>query len=192
MSDNLLKKEFKSRDVQRMRNIITKNHGGKTGVQIGYTTEYIERKEGDIWEVDGKQWTIKNGIKQTTTKLDGIRKRINMPLTCPKCKQAMTNRLDKVMYPIHTTCFDCIVTHETELKRLGKFEEYQLNINKQGLSYHLKEMESVLLELLMTTSGESFVTEAGDIEEWKGKSMNNQFIQDIQEYIQKIKDTLNS
>jgi hypothetical protein len=192
MSDNLLKREFKTRDVQRMRNIITKKAGDKTGVQIGYTTEYIERKEGDIWEVDGKQWTIKNGIKQTTTKLDGIRKRINMPLTCPKCKQAMTNRLDKVMYPIHTTCFDCVVTYETELKRLGKFEDYQINMHKQGLLYHLKEMESVLLELLMNNSGESFVTEAGDIEEWKGKSMDNQFIQDVQEYIQKIKDTLNS
>jgi hypothetical protein len=192
MSDNLLKKEFKTRDVQRMRNIITKKSGDKTGVQIGYTAEYVERKEGDVWEVDGKQWTIKNGIKQTTTKLDGIRKRINMPLTCPKCKQAMTNRLDKVMYPIHSTCFDCVVTYETELKRLGKFEEYQLNMNKQGLSYHLKEMESVLLELLMNNSGEQYVTEAGDIEEWKGKSLDNQFIKDIQEYIQKIKDTLNS
>ena len=102
MSDNMLKKEFRTRDVQRMRNILTKNAGDKTTSQIGYTREYIERKEGDVWEVDGKQWTIKNGIKQTTTKLDGIRKRITMPLTCPKCKQAMTNRLDKVMYPIHS------------------------------------------------------------------------------------------
>ena len=30
MSDNLLKKEFKTRDVQRMRNIITKKSGDKT------------------------------------------------------------------------------------------------------------------------------------------------------------------
>jgi len=190
----MLKKEFRSRDVQRMRNIITKNHGDRTGVQIGYTPEHIEHKEGDVWEVDGKQWTIKNGLKQTTTKLDGIRKRISMPLTCPKCKQAMTNRLDKVMYPIHNVCFDCTIKHETKLKLEGKFEEYQLNINKQGLVYHLKEMENALLEVLMMTSGgESFITEAGDIEEWKNNDSGKlELVTGMQEYIQKIKDTLNS
>lgn len=193
MSDNLLKREFRSRDVQRMRNIITKKSGDKTGVQVGYTPEYIERKEGDIWEVDGKQWTIKNGIKQTTTKLDGIRKRVTMPLTCPKCKQAMTNRLDKVMYPIHSVCFDCTIKHETKLKIEGKFEEYQMNMNKQSLSYHLKEMENALLELLMSSSEESFVTEGGDIETWKNNNSSTKLlIEGIQEYIQKIKDTLNS
>jgi len=189
----MLKKEFRSRDVQRMRNIITKKHGDKTGVQVGYTPEYIERKEGDVWEVDGKQWTIKNGIKQTTTRLDGIRKRITMPLNCPKCKQAMTNRLDKVMYPIHSVCFDCTVKHETQLKVEGKFEEYQINMNKQSLTYHLKEMENVLLELLMSSSEESFVTEGGDIETWKNNNNSTKvLIEGIQEYIQKLKDTLNS
>jgi hypothetical protein len=193
MSDNMLKKEFRSRDVQRMRNIITKNHGDRTGVQVGYTPEYIERKEGDIWEVDGKQWTIKNGIKQTTTKLDGIRKRVTMPLTCPNCKQAMINRLDKVMYPIHSICFDCVIKHETKLKIEGKFEEYQINMNKQSLAYHLKEMENALLELLMSNSEESFVTEAGDIETWKNNNTSTKLlIEGIQEYIQKIKDILNS
>jgi len=50
-------------------------------------------------------------------------------------------------------------------------------------------MEGVLLELLMNNS-EQFVTENGEIEEWKGKGLNNQFVQDIQEYIQKLKDAI--
>jgi hypothetical protein len=116
-----------------------------------------------------------------------------MPLTCPKCKQAMTNRLDKVMYPIHSVCFDCTIKHETKLKIEGKFEEYQMNMNKQSLSYHLKEMENALLELLMSSSEESFVTEGGDIETWKNNNSSTKLlIEGIQEYIQKIKDTLNS
>jgi hypothetical protein len=53
-------------------------------------------------------------------------------------------------------------------------------------------MENVLLELLMNQSGESYVTEDGDIEEWKGKSLDNQFVKDIQEYIQKLKDAISS
>ena len=194
MSDNMLQREFRGRDVQRMRNIITKDYGAKTGTQIGYTKEYVERKEGDVWEENGKQWTIKNSIKMTVTKLDNIRKTAQLPLTCPTCHKPMTlSKLNKVMYPIHKQCSDCVIKYETELKRLGKFEEYQNNINKQSIVYHIKEMENILLELAMEQSDESFVTEAGDIETWKGKGLDKQkIIQDIQEYIQKLKDVVNS
>jgi len=39
MNENNLKKEFSKRDIQRMRNIITGNAGGSTGVQSGYTKQ---------------------------------------------------------------------------------------------------------------------------------------------------------
>ena len=191
MSDNLLKKEFRTRDVQRMRNIITKKAGDKTGVQIGYTADYVERKEGDVWEERGKKWTIKNGLKQTVTRFDAIKKKIFTPITCPKCSRPMSKgHIDKYMFSIHKTCSDCVFEHETKLKHEGKYHEYERDMIKQGIVYHIKEMENVLLELLMGQSGEQYVTEAGDIEEWKGKSLDNQFIQDIQEYIQKLKDVV--
>ena len=193
MSDNLLKKEFKTRDVQRMRNIISKKAGNKTGVQVGYTADYVERKEGDVWEERGKKWTIKNGIKQTVTRFDAIKKQIFTPITCPNCNKPMTKgHFDKYMFKIHQKCSDCVIDYETKLKVRGEYKEYEQNMIKQGVAYHIKEMENVLLELLMGQSGESYVTEAGDIEEWKGKSLDNQFIQDIQEYIQKLKDAMNA
>ena len=194
MSENILKKEFtKSSDVQRMRNLITKRYSDKTSTQIGYTKIDVEHKEGDIWEENGKHWTIKNGIKQTLTKLDTIRKKILIPLLCPKCSKTMKNKLDDVMYPIHNMCFDCVISYETELKRLGKFEEYQNNINKNGLKIHLQETENILLELMMDNDKGSFITENGDIEAWNSNnSFKEMLIKDMQEYIQKIKDTLNS
>lgn len=194
MSDNMLKREFKTRDVQRMRNILTKDYGAKTGVQIGYNKGYVERKEGDVWQENNKTWTIKNGIKMTVTKLDNVKKALQMPLTCPNCYQPMNKgRLDKLMYSIHKQCSDCVIKYETKLKIEGKFEEYQKTINNQGIAYHIKEMENVLLELALNQSDESFVTEAGDIETWKGKGVDTQqIIQDIQEYIQKLKDVISS
>ena len=194
MSDNMLKHEFKTRDVQRMRNILTKDYGAKTGVQIGYNKGYVERKEGDVWQENNKTWTIKNGIKMTVTKLDNVKKALQMPLTCPNCNQPMNKgRLDKLMYSIHKQCSDCVIKYETKLKIEGKFEEYQKTINNQGIAYHIKEMENVLLELALNQSDESFVTEAGDIETWKGKGVDTQqIIQDIQEYIQKLKDVISS
>lgn len=191
MSDNILKKEFNRRDVTRMRNIITKDYNNKTNIQVGYNKEYIEHKEGDVWEERGKKWTIINGIKQTVTRLDNLKKSIFIPLVCEKCKSPMDNKLDKYMYPIHQMCFNCVVDSETKLKLEGKFEYYILNIKKQGIIYHIQEMENILLELLLEQSGESFVTEEGDIEFWKGKVSNQQYIKDIQEYINKLKSTIN-
>jgi len=191
MSDNLLKKEFKTRDVQRMRNILTKNTSDKTGTQVGYTKAYEDHKEGDVWEERGKKWTIKNGIKQTVTRFDNIKKKIFAPITCPNCNKPMTKgQLDKYMFSIHQKCSDCVIEYETKLKVKGEYKEYEREMIKKGVEYHIKEMEGVLLELLMNNS-EQFVTENGEIEEWKGKGLNNQFVQDIQEYIQKLKDALN-
>lgn len=194
MSDNMLKREFKTRDVQRMRNIITKDYGAKTGTQVGYNKGYIERKEGDVWEENKKTWTIKNGIKMTVTKLDKVKQVLQMPLTCPSCHKPMNKgRIDKYMYSIHQKCSDCVFDYETKLKARGEWKEYQQNMIKKGVQYHIKEMENVLLELVMDQSDESFVTEAGDIETWKGKGIDKQkMVEDIQEYIKKLKDVVNS
>lgn len=191
-NESLLKKEFKERDVQRLRNLVSKNYTDKTVTQIGYTKEQVEHKEGDIWEENNKTWTIKNGIKMTITKLDLVKNTLQMPLTCPECKCSMNKGyLDKHMYSVHKKCSDCVIKYETELKRLGKFEEYQKNILSRGVEIHIKEMEDILLELSLGINHDTFVTENGDIEEWKGKGINEQeIINDIQEYIQKLKNSI--
>jgi 23S rRNA-/tRNA-specific pseudouridylate synthase len=73
MSESMLQREFKGKDVQRMRNIITKDYTAKTATQIGYSKTQIDHKEGDVWEENNKQWTIKNGIKQTVTRFDKLK-----------------------------------------------------------------------------------------------------------------------
>jgi len=190
MSDNVLKREFKERDVQRMRNIITKDYTAKTVTQVGYSKAQIEHKEGDVWDENGKKWTIKNGIKQTVTRFDKLKESINLPLTCPKCGKAMKNHnLNKKMWPLHKMCFDCVVVMETELKRTGQYEEYVRNLTTRGVKTYITELESALLELALEDSNEEFVTEQGDVEKWAGKGIDKQKLaEEIQEYIQKLKD----
>lgn len=190
MSDNMLKREFKDRDVQRMRNIITKDYTAKTVTQVGYTKSQVEHKEGDVWEEKGKKWTIKNGIKQTVTRFDKLKQAINLPLTCPKCSKAMKNHtLNKKMWPLHKMCFDCVVEMETELKRTGQYEEYVRGLTTRGVKTYIEELEEALLELALEDTNEGFVTEQGDIEKWAGKGIDKQKLtQEIQEYIQKLKD----
>jgi uncharacterized protein (UPF0128 family) len=77
----MLKKEFKRKDVERVRNLIKGNVDDSAELQVGYTTKKEDHKEGDIWEEGGKEWTIKDGIKQTYTKLDKVKKEAILPET---------------------------------------------------------------------------------------------------------------
>ena len=192
MEESKLQREFNQRDVQRMRNIITKDYNAKTTTQIGYTKAQAERKEGDVWEEGGKQWTLKNGIKQTVTRFDELKKVISLPLACPKCSKAMqSTTLNKKMWPIHKMCFDCVLDMETELKRTGQYEQYVLDIVSKGAKNYIKDLEDALIDLVSQTN-EGFVTEAGDIEKWAGKGVDtDKMTKEIQEHIQKLKDHVN-
>ena len=193
MEESKLQREFKERDVQRMRNIIKKDYNAKTTTQVGYSKAYIDRKEGDVWEEDGKKWILKNGIKQTVTRFDSLKKAINLPISCPNCSKGMkTTTLNKKMWPIHKMCFDCVITMETELKRTGGYEEYVRNITNRGVKTYIKDLEDALLDMA-SESNESFVTEAGDIEKWGGNGLDNKKLtEDLQEYIEKLKDHIAS
>ena len=193
MAESKLQREFRERDVQRMRNIITKDYSAKTQSQVGYSKEYIERNEGDIWEENNKTWTIKNGIKMTVSKLDDIKKILQLPLICPKCSKHMKNfELNKKMYSIHKMCFDCVIEFETKLKMLGTYKEYERNIIDKGLDVYIKELEDFLLELALNDNNESFVTEAGDIEKWSGGNIDKKTIMnDLIEYINSLKEHVN-
>jgi hypothetical protein len=190
MSESKLQREFRERDVQRMRNLITKDYSAKTQSQVGYSKEYIERNEGDIWEENNKTWTIKNGIKMTVSKLDDIKKILQLPLVCPKCNKHMKNfELNRKMYSIHKMCFDCVIEFETKLKVEGTYKEYERNLMKKGLDVYIKELEDFMLELALNSNEESFITEAGDIEKWSGGNIDKQtIINDLAEYINSLKE----
>lgn len=167
MSDNVLKKEFSRKDVNRMRNIITGKTGDKTQTMAGWEKKNEDHEEGDIWEEAGRTWTIKGGIKQTVTKLDAIKKIAIIPLCCPKCNKPMKlDNLNKKMYSIHGNCFDCTIEMEHELRKQGRFEEYeksQQTANKDSL---LSDIEAVIDSWY--TEKDSYVTEGGDVESWEG------------------------
>jgi hypothetical protein len=181
-----LKKEFKPRDVQRMRNLITGKTGDKTQLQAGWERHSDQHKEGDVWEENGKKWTIKNGIKQTQTKLDEIKKLIVMPLTCPNCGKLMKIDIyNKKMWAIHQKCFDCVIKMESEIKRLGKWEEYEsgvMNTNKDAM---LDDLEMALENWV--DEKDTFVSESGEVEKWGGGDKTTVYKQ-VKEEIAKLRE----
>lgn len=165
--ENTLKKEFNPRDVQRMRNIITGKTGDRTQIQTGWEKNNQDHKEGDVWEENGKTWTIKNGIKMTVTKLDKVKELVLMPLCCPECNNVMKiNDYNKKMWGIHRKCFDCVIKMESEIKRLGKWDEYCADIMNRNKNAELDDLEAALEQWV--DESDSFVSEQGEVEKWGG------------------------
>jgi hypothetical protein len=187
MGESLLKKEFKSKDVNRARNLISKDFSGKTVDGIGYTKTQIAYKEGDIWEESGRTWTIKNGIKQNITKLDSAKKALQVPLACPKCGGPMKHHLAQKMYKIHKMCFDCVVDYEAELRKAGLYASYEKNMMQGSMKAFARDVEQWVLDTLSTT--DTFVTEQGDVEDWNSnnETFKKQLNHNLQEYLKHLK-----
>jgi len=191
----MLKKEFKRKDVERMRNLIKGKSGASSELQVGYTAKKEDYQEGDIWEEGNKKWTIKDGIKQTYTKLDEVKKEAILPLFCPSCKSLMKKRNDSKMYKIHKMCFDCVIDMEAKLKNEGKFEEYERNMIAKNAENYIDDLEQYLLEAI-NTSNTQYVSERGEVERWKGGINKEEFTEQMTEnftkYRKQIEDYKNN
>ncbi len=173
-----LKREFQRKDVNRLRNLIQGKTGEATGTQLGYTKKQVEHKEGDVWTEGKKTWTIKNGIKQTVSKLDAIKKEVFIPLCCPKCNKVIKSRLSKDNYRVHKKCHDCVIEYEHKLRIRGQYDDYKKLLKAKNDLTILDEMESYLLGAVNATN-EGFVSEQGEVERWVGGIDKEKITKDI-------------
>lgn len=187
MNESKLKKEFKESDVQRVRNIVNKDFSSKTKNQTGYQKKYLTHSEGDVWEESGKTWTIKNGLKQNVTKLDNFKKSIRIPLVCPKCEGSMKHHLAKKMYKIHGFCFDCTINMEAELRKAGLYESYEKKMMQGNMKTFAKDIEQWVMDYVFREN--TFVTEQGDVEDWKSNSKHDEkILSNLKSYLGHLKE----
>jgi hypothetical protein len=186
----MLNKEFKRKDVERMRNLIKGKSGESSETQVGYTSKKVNYKEGDIWEEGGKKWIIKDGIKQTYTKLDKIKKEAILPLFCPNCGTLMKHRNDTKMYKLHKKCFNCVVEMEHKLRMEDKYDEYEQNIMVNNAKDMIEDYETYLLEKI-NTSNNQYVSETGEVERWKGGQNKEKLTKEVKEAVAEFKEKLN-
>lgn len=81
-----------------------------------------KHEEGEVWEdSNGKEWTIKNGIRQS------IRRHQNavMPWWCPRCGMSLNHKLHEKFYRIRGACHDCVVSYEGKMRVDGVWEIYE-------------------------------------------------------------------
>ena len=78
---------------------------------------------------------------------------------------------------------------EDELKRTGKFEEYRREIMNNEIDNKIVDFKA-WVEDKMSESNNQYVSEAGDVENWKGK-INKEKVQEnvdaVVEYLEGLK-----
>jgi hypothetical protein len=189
MADNVLKKEFQKRDVERLRNLVKGKSGDRTTMGIGYSGEEQQsHKEGDIWEERGKTWTIRDGIKENVTKLDKI-KQVAIPLFCPKCKQVMDKQLDPFYFKAYNECLDCRTKTETQMKIAGTWKDYTDQTFNTEIDQQIQEYKNWFSNILSDTAN-GFVSENGEVQKWVGgidKEKAQQSLDDVIKYLNSLK-----
>jgi hypothetical protein len=189
MQDSVLKKEFKKKDVTRIRNLVKKNFNTSISIQAGYNKDFIEYKEGDIWEENNKTWTIRNGVRTSISKLQKFKEKYNTPLSCPCCGDAMKAGIDEKMWRLFEKCHKCVASYETQLRIEGKYESYSQNTIVFNKISQLKEAEAQLFELL--NSGVSgFVNENGTIDIWDNNINKEKIQTELLDKITQLRKTL--
>ena len=189
MSDNVLKKQFQKRDVERLRNLVKGKYGDRTTVGIGYNGEEIgDHKEGDIWEEKGRTWTIRDGIKENVTKLDKFKKAA-VPLFCPNCKQVMDKQLDSFYFKSYGECLDCRTVTETQMKIKGEWEDYTNQTFNAEIDQQIQEYKSYF-ESILSEGNQNYVSENGEIQKWVGginKERAQESLDEVIKYLESLK-----
>ena len=137
-------------------------------VGSGYEKVKQKHTEGETWIEDGRTWTIKNGLRQNVTKLDGAKKLAQTPLTCPKCSGSM----------------------KAGLRRAGLYQEYE----KQMMQGNMQGWAEGLQQWMIEQLGESisFVTEDGTVEDWGNNPARQkaEIIKNVNQYLDHLKKHL--
>jgi hypothetical protein len=190
--ESMLNKEFTEREVQRMRNLITKKHGDKTQVSAGYESR-MARKEGDIWEANGKTWTISGGIKKSIPKLSKFKKEAIMPLTCSKCNDVLSRNSDyvKQIYKLMGHCPKCQAKYESDLKIAGTFDNYAKEMHIKN-HLHLVDDAEKGFEDFIQNGFEKYMSELGETEDWIGNSISPEQIKEVKEYFKSQREKINT
>jgi hypothetical protein len=80
-----------------------------------------------------------------------------------------------------------MVEYETELRKLGLWEEYEKKIHNEGIDNFINDFQ-MWVEESIKDNNQSYVTEQGDIEKWDSNLNIDKINQNMEESIKYLKN----
>lgn len=197
----------KLQNIKAVQQMLDGTHKFQTKKTVGFSDAEKKSKQseyhivGDIWEetdANGNVYVVeqRDGFRIRKTKNSDIFQSVRDELQAfPNCRKDTctcvgTHHLDQKMRKIHGMCFDCVIDMEHELKKSGKFEEYEQNKIRENALAWLQDAERdvELLKQAYTESAKFVSNSDGITETWSAKMTPDEFENTIQKEWDKFKE----
>jgi len=198
----------KLQNVKAVQQMLDGSHKFQTKKTVGFSDVEKTAKDnerhliGDVWEdVD-----IATGITYIIEQRDGfrirkpknseifqeIREELRAFTNCRKetCTCTGKHPIDQKMRKIHGMCFDCTIEMEHELRKEGKFEEYQKNrIRENALAWlQNAEQDVEMLKQTYTQATDFILNSEGEKETYAARMTPEEFTEKVETEFAKFKE----
>jgi hypothetical protein len=202
-----MSKSNKLQNIKALQQMLQGTHKFQTKKTVGFsdakeTARKSERHEiGDIWEetdTAGNVWVIeqRDGFRVRKTKnaevFQEIRESLRSFPNCRKetCTCLAPKPLDETMRKANGMCFDCTIEMEHELKKQGKFEEYEKKRIRENALAWLRnaEQDVEMLKQTYTQASEFILNSEGETETYAARMTPEEFAVKVEEEFVKFKE----
>ena len=186
----------KLQNIKAIQKMLDGTHAFQTRKTHGFTdakqkAEKNKRREiGEIWEekIGNTIYQIEqqDGFRVKKPKnsiAEEVRTYLNSYPNCKKdCCKIKKGPVDEKMRVIHGMCLDCVVDMEHELKKQGKYEEYEQKKIRENAEAWLKraEQDVDMLKEVYTQASSTVMNADGMVEHWSAKMTPDEFEKTIQ------------
>jgi len=190
----------KLQNIKAIKQMIAGTHRTQTKNQVGLYTGNVHKKRdvGEKWEetINGTIYEIeqKQGFRVKKPKNSiaaEVKSYLNSFPNCSKdCTCTNPTHLDKKMRVLHGMCFDCVIEMENELRKQGKFEEYERNRIRNNATAWLERAENdvKMLKEAYTQSSKFVQNSEGDVETWHAKMTPQEFEETVEKQFNEFKE----
>lgn len=186
----------KLQNIKAIQKMLDGTHAFQTRKTHGFTdakqkAEKNKRREvGEIWEekIGNTIYQIEqqDGFRVKKPKnsvAEEVRTYLNSYPNCKKdCNKIEKGPVDEKMRVIHGMCLDCVIDMEHELKKQGKYEEYEQKKIRENAEAWLKraEQDVDMLKEVYTQASSTVMNADGMVEHWSAKMTPEEFEKTIQ------------
>jgi hypothetical protein len=200
-------KTNKLQNIKAIQQMLEGNHKFQTKKTTGFSdakemARKSERHEiGDVWEETdhaGNVWVIeqKDGYRVRKTKNAEVFQEIRDSLrSFPNCRKETCTclapkPLDETMRKANGMCFDCTIEMEHDLKKQGKFEEYEKNRIRENALAWLRnaEQDVEMLKQTYTQATDFILNSDGEKETYAARMTSEEFKEKVEAEFAKFKE----
>jgi hypothetical protein len=200
-------KTNKLQNIKAIQQMLEGNHKFQSKKITGFSdakdaARKSERHEiGDIWEETdsvGNIWVMeqKDGYRVRKTKNAEVFQEIRDSLRAfPNCRKETCTclapkPLDETMRKANGMCFDCTIEMEHDLKKQGKFEEYEKNRIRENALAWLRnaEQDVEMLKQTYTQATDFILNSEGEKETYAARMTSEEFKEKVEAEFAKFKE----